>query len=88
MTKERMNIGNVDFDKDSVLCAKYKYENGQKLNYVFLVGGTKIMFPDQEISNAFVPLDKIYNKEIHEISNWLENIKGLIIEDSPQKINY
>ena len=82
MNAEKMNIGNVDFDKDNVLCAKYIYEKGQKLNYVFLVGGTKILFPDQETENATVRSD------INEISAWFNNIKGLIIEESPQKWNY
>ena len=88
MAKEKMNIGNVNFDKDSVLCAKYTYEKGQKLNYVFLVGGTKIMFPDQETDNAAVSLAKNYNKDVAEICAWFDNIKGLIIEESPQKGSY
>ena len=88
MEMNKMKIGNVDFDKDSVLCSKYIYQNGQKLNYVFLVGGTKIMFPDQEHKNAEVALAKNYNNDVAEICTWFNNIKGLIIEESPQKGNY
>ena len=39
MDTEKLSIGNVDFDKDSVLCSKQVYDKGRKLNYVFLVGG-------------------------------------------------
>jgi len=88
MEQDKLNIGNVDFDRDSVLCSKYVYQNGQKLNYVFLVGGTKIMFPDQDNRNAGVSLAKIHNNEVAEICAWFNNIKGLIIEESPQKGNY
>ncbi len=87
MDKDKLNIGNVDFDRDSVLCSKYVYQNGQKLNHVFLVGGTKIMFPDQDAANAEVSLTKT-NNEVAEICAWFNNIKGLIIEESPQKGNY
>lgn len=88
MDKEKLNIGNVNFDKDSVLCSKQVYERGQKLNYVFLVGGTKIMFPDQDGKNSAVSLATNYNSEVAEICAWFNNIKGLIIEESPQKGNY
>ena len=88
MDKDKLSIGNVDFDRDSVLCSKYVYQNGQKLNHVFLVGGTKIMFPDQENDNAGVSLAKIHNNDVAEICAWFNNIKGLIIEESPQKGNY
>ncbi len=88
MDSDKLNIGNVDFDKDSVLCSKYVYQNGQKLNYVFLVGGTKIMFPDQEAKNAGVSLATSHNNEVAEICAWFNNIKGLIIEESPRKGNY
>lgn len=83
MDNSKITIGNVDFDEDSILCSKYRYENGQKLNYVFLVGGTKIVFPDQDTNNARVLLEKN-----SEISAWFNNIKGLIIENSPQKNRY
>lgn len=85
MNKEKIIIGNVNFDKDSILCSKHIFEKGQKLNYVFLVGGTKITFPDQENSNAAVSLALIHNSEVSEICAWFNNIKGLIIEDSPKK---
>ena len=88
METEKMKIGNVDFDKDSVLCSKYIYQNGQKLNYVFLIGGTKIMFPDQEQRNAVVALEKEYNNDTAKICTWFNNIKGLIIEESPQHSSY
>ena len=88
MDSEKLSIGNVNFEKDNVLCSKYVYEKGQKLNYVFLVGGTKIMFPDQDGKNAAVTLATNYNSEVGEICAWFNNIKGLIIEESPQKGNY
>ena len=88
MKSEKISIGNVNFDKDSILVSKKVYDKGQKLNYVFLVGGTKIMFPDQEKRNAAVSLAKNYNKDVAEICAWFDNIKGLIIEDSPQKSSY
>lgn len=88
MNKEKLNIGNVNFDKDSVLCSKQVYEKGQKLNHVFLVGGTKIMFPDQEGTKSAVALAMNYNSDVAEICAWFNNIKGLIIEESPQKGNY
>ena len=56
MDREKLNIGNVNFDKDSVLCSKYVYEKGQKLNYVFLVGGTKMrQYHWQRITTAKFP---------------------------------
>ena len=64
---EKVTIGNVNFDKDSILVSREVYEKGQKLNYVFLVGGTKIMFPDQEKKNAAVSLATRYNKDVAEI---------------------
>lgn len=88
MDKEKLNIGNVDFDKESVLCSKQVYDKGKKLNYVFLIGGTKIMFPDQEGKNSAVSLAMNYNSDVAEICAWFNNIKGLIIEESPQKGNY
>ena len=88
MNKETLNIGNVNFDKDSVLCSKQVFEKGQMLNYVFLVGGTKIMFPDQEGKNSAVSLATNYNSDVAEICAWFNNIKGLIIEESPRKGNY
>lgn len=88
MDKEKLNIGNVHFDRDSVLCSKHVYDKGQKLNYVFLVGGTKIMFPDQEGKNSAVALATKYNNDVAEICAWFNNIKGLIIEESPQKGKY
>lgn len=88
MKSEKISIGNVNFDKDSILVSKKVYDKGQKLNYVFLVGGTKIMFPDQENRNAAVSLARNYNKDVAEICAWFDNIKGLIIEDSPQKSSY
>ena len=42
MKSEKVSIGNVNFDKDSILVSKQVYEKGRQLNYVFLVGGTKI----------------------------------------------
>ena len=78
----------MNFDKESILVSKKVYERGQKLNYVFLVGGTKIMFPDQENKNAAVSLAMNYNKDVAEICAWFDNIKGLIIEESPRKGNY
>ena len=88
MASEKVSIGNVNFDKDSILVSKQVYEKGQKLNYVFLVGGTKIMFPDQENKNAAVSLAMKYNSDVAEICAWFDNIKGLIIEESPGKGNY
>ncbi len=88
MASEKVSIGNVNFDKDSILVSKQVYEKGQKLNYVFLVGGTKIMFPDQENKNAAVSLAMKYNSDVAEICAWFDNIKGLIIEESPRKGNY
>ena len=88
MKSEKISIGNVNFDKDSILVSKKVYDKWQKLNYVFLVGGTKIMFPDQEKRNAAVSLARNYNKDVAEICAWFDNIKGLIIEDSPQKSSY
>ncbi len=88
MKSEKISIGNVNFDKDSILVSKKVYDKGQKLNYVFLVGGTKIMFPDQEKRNAAVSLARNYNKDVAKICAWFDNIKGLIIEDSPQKSSY
>ena len=88
MESKKLSIGNVNFDKDSVLCSKYVYERGQRLNHVFLVGGTKIMFPDQDGKNAAVSLATQYNNDAAEVSAWFDNIKGLIIEESPQKGNY
>ncbi len=88
MESEKISIGNVNFDKESILVSKKVYERGQKLNYVFLVGGTKIMFPDQENKNAAVSLAMNYNKDVAEICAWFDNIKGLIIEESPRKGNY
>lgn len=88
MVSEKVSIGNVNFDKDSILVSKQVYEKGQKLNYVFLVGGTKIMFPDQENKNAAVSLAMKYNSDVAEICAWFDNIKGLIIEESPRKGNY
>lgn len=88
MKSEKINIGNVNFDKDSILMSKQVYEKGQKLNYVFLVGGTKIMFPDQDKKNAAVSLAMNYNKDVAEICTWFDNIKGLIIEESPRKGSY
>ncbi len=88
MKSEKVSIGNVNFDKDSILVSKQVYEHGQKLNYVFLVGGTKIMFPDQDSKNAAVSLATRYNKDVAEICAWFDNIKGLIIEESPKKGSY
>ncbi len=88
MEPEKINIGNVNFDKESILCSKYVYEKGRRLNYVFLVGGTKIMFPDQENENAAVSLAMSYNSDVAEICAWFNNIKGLVIEESPKKGNY
>lgn len=88
MAAEKVKIGNVDFDKESILMSKQVYEKGQKLNYVFLVGGTKIMYPDQEAKNAAVSLAMNYSKDVAEICAWFDNIKGLIIEESPRKGNY
>ena len=53
-----------------------------------MVGGTKIMFPDQENSKAAVSVATNYNSDIAEVCAWFNNIRGLIIEDSPQKSNY
>ena len=88
MNSDKISIGNVNFDKESILVSKEVYEHGQKINYVFLVGGTKIMFPDQGDNNAAVSLAKNYNKDIAEICTWFDNIKGLIIEESPRKDKY
>ena len=88
MDTEKVCIGNVNFDKDSILCSKQVYENGRRLNYVFLVGGTKITFPDQENKNAAVSLAMNYSSDVAEICAWFNNIKGLIIEESPRKGNY
>ena len=88
MDTEKLSIGNVDFDKDSVLCSKQVYDKGRKLNYVFLVGGTKIMFPDQDGKNSAVSLAMNYSSDVAEICTWFNNIKGLIIEESPQKGSY
>ena len=85
---EKISIGNVDFDKDTVLVSREIYEKGQKMNYVFLVGGTKIMFPDQEKKNATVSLATQYNKDVAEVCAWFDNIKGLIVEDAPLNMNY
>ncbi len=85
---EKISIGNVDFDKDTVLVSREIYEKGQKMNYVFLVGGTKIMFPDQEKKNAAVSLATQYNKDVAEVCAWFDNIKGLIVEDAPLNMNY
>lgn len=85
---EKISIGNVDFDKDSVLVSREVYEKGQKMNYVFLVGGAKIMFPDQEKKNAAVSLAMQYNKDVAELCAWFDNIKGLIVEDAPMNMNY
>ena len=88
MDTEKLSIGNVDFDRDSVLCSKQVYDKGRKLNYVFLVGGTKIMFPDQDGKNSAVSLAMNYSSDVAEICTWFNNIKGLIIEESPQKGSY
>lgn len=88
MDANKINIGNVDFDKDSILCSKHIYDKGQKLNYVFLVGGTKIIFPDQEKKNAAVSLAMNYNSDVAKICAWFDNIKGLIIEEAPQMVDY
>ena len=88
MKSEKVSIGNVNFDKDSILVSKQVYEKGRKLNYVFLVGGTKIMFPDQDNKHAAVSLAMHYNNDVAEICAWFDNIKGLIIEESPRKGNY
>jgi len=88
MSSEKINIGNVNFDKDSILMSRQVYEKGQKLNYVFLVGGTKIMFPDQDCKNAAVSLATVYNQDVAEICTWFDNIRGLIIEESPRKGSY
>ncbi len=88
MESEKISIGNVNFDKESIILSKKIYEKGRKLNYVFLVGGTKIMFPDQENKNAAVSLAMNYNKDVAEICTWFDNIRGLIIEESPSKGNY
>ena len=88
MDTEKLSIGNVDFDRDSVLCSKQVYDKGRKLNYVFLVGGTKIMFPDQDGKNSAVSLAMNYSSDVAEICTWFNDIKGLIIEESPQKGNY
>ena len=85
---EKISIGNVDFDKDTVLVSREIYEKGQKMNYVFMVGGTKIMFPDQEKKNAAVSLATQYNKDVAEVCAWFDNIKGLIVEDAPLNMNY
>ena len=85
---EKVTIGNVNFDKDSILVSREVYEKGQKLNYVFLVCGTKIMFPDQEKKNAAVSLATRYNKDVAEICAWFDNIKGLIVEEAPLNWNY
>lgn len=88
MTAEKLTIGNVNFDKEYVLCSNKIYENGLKLNYVFLIGGTKIIFPDQEGKNSTVIMKKNCEKNIEEISAWFNNIKGLIIDEAPKKSNY
>lgn len=88
MNSKKLNIGNVDFDKDSVLCSKQIYDKGQKLNHVFLVGGTKITFPDQEGKNSAVSLAMNYNSDVAEVCAWFNNIKGLVIEESPHKNKY
>ena len=88
MASEKISIGNVDFDRDSILVSREVYEKGQKLNYVFLVGGTKIMFPDQEKKNAAVSFASGYNKDASEVCAWFDNIKGLIIEEVQQNWNY
>ena len=88
MTMEKLTIGNVNFDKECVLCSNEIYENGLKLNYVFLIGGTKIMFPDQEGKNSTVTVSKICEKNIEKFSAWFNNIKGLIIDDAPHKSDY
>lgn len=88
MDKEKLNIGNVHFDKDSVLCSRQIYEKGQKLNHVFLVGGTRIMYPDQEGKTSAVALAMNYNSDVAEVCAWFNNIKGLIIEESPNKNKY
>lgn len=88
MASEKISIGNVDFDKDCILVSREVFEKGQKLNHVFLVGGTKIMFPDQEKKNAAVSLAAKYNKDVAEISALFDNIKGLIIEESPLNAIY
>ena len=88
MGTEKLTIGNVNFDKEYVLCSTKFYDKGLSLNRVFLVGGTKIEFPDQESKNSTVKISKNLEENENQISAWFNNIKGLIIDEAPQKSNY
>lgn len=78
---EPIKIGNVSFYKDDVKSSKVIYQNGEKINCVWLKDGTKIEFKDQDPkADAEVKTGYYAGENYGPYGTGFEGIKGLHIE--------
>ncbi|MBP3924689.1 hypothetical protein J6E39_05545 [bacterium] len=83
-----LTIGNVSFYKDDIKSSSVVYQNGEKLNCVFLKNGTKMWFKDQEKdARAGVDTGRDAGNN-NKYGTGFSNIKGLTIEGSDKEDYY
>lgn len=80
MSNDSLNIGGVHFSKGDVKTSSVIYQNGQKINCVWLQNGTKLTFSDQDLNaRAYVRTGYDMGNDSKYGTGFL-NIKGLSIE--------
>ena len=83
MADEQISIGNVSFYKCDIKSSNVRYQDGQKINCVFLKNGTKMEFKDQRAeSRANVVIGQDMSANGQKFGTKFEGIKGLSIEGS------
>ncbi len=81
MANEQISIGNVSFYKCDIKSSNVRYQDGQKINCVFLRNGTKMEFKDQKAeSKANVVIGQDMSVNGQKFGTKFESIKGLYIE--------